>query len=115
MLTRRVGYPAGGPTGGLVVDHDLRSGSLPFMRGAKKGATKRIVEHTVEELDAAVEQARELYGEHFWKMLHGIDAFMERRYRKGGSYDRTAALEAEVAELRRVLANAGRSVSEALS
>ena len=43
---------------------------------------KRIKKHTDVELDAAVNQAVAEFGERFWVLLHGIDAYMERRERK---------------------------------
>jgi hypothetical protein len=43
---------------------------------------KLIKRHTKKELDAAIEAARRRFGEDFWMMLHGIDAYMERRRRK---------------------------------
>lgn len=43
---------------------------------------KWIKKHTDVELDAAVNQAVAEFGERFWVLLHGIDAYMERRERK---------------------------------
>lgn len=43
---------------------------------------KRIERHTNEELDAAVEAARKRFGDEFWLLLHGIDAYQERRKRR---------------------------------
>ena len=43
---------------------------------------KRIDRHTDPELDAAVEAAVARFGDDFWIMLHGIDAYMCRRKRR---------------------------------
>ena len=43
---------------------------------------KSISDHSSKELDAAVEAARLKFGEDFWLLLHGIDAYMERRTRR---------------------------------
>ena len=48
----------------------------------KRKGLKRIDRHTVEELDAAIEAARLKFGEDFWVLLHGVDAYMERRKKK---------------------------------
>lgn len=49
-------------------------------------------DYTDEELDEAVKEAEQLFGtEHFFAMLRGIDAYMERRKRvqKKTSYGET--------------------------
>jgi hypothetical protein len=43
---------------------------------------KRIEAHTDAELDAAVDAAVAKFGDDFWIMLHGIDAYMCRRKRR---------------------------------
>lgn len=43
---------------------------------------KRIERHTDDELDSAVEAARRRFGDDFWLLLHGIDAYQERRKRR---------------------------------
>ena len=46
---------------------------------------KRIEAHSDEELNAAVNAANNhcaLVGLHFYRILHGIDAYMERRKRR---------------------------------
>ena len=43
--------------------------------------TKKIEDHSMEELDAAIETAVGKFGSDFWLMLHGIDSYMERRKR----------------------------------
>jgi hypothetical protein len=48
----------------------------------KRKGLKRIERHTNEELDAAIEAARLKFGEDFWVLLHGVDAYMERRKRR---------------------------------
>lgn len=48
----------------------------------KRRSLKRIERHTDEELDAAIEAARRRFGDEFWLLLHGIDAYMERRKRR---------------------------------
>lgn len=53
---------------------------------AKAPRGKRIVDHTAEELEAAIAEAVTHCTEHglqFFKILHGIDAYMERRRRQG--------------------------------
>jgi hypothetical protein len=50
------------------------------MPGAKK--LKRIEAHTDEELDAAVKAAADKFGDDFWIVLHGIDAYLYRRKRR---------------------------------
>lgn len=50
---------------------------------------KRITDYTKDELDLAVKEAEMLFGsDHFFAMLKGIDAYMERRRRiqKRNSY-----------------------------
>lgn len=43
---------------------------------------KRITDYTKDELDLAVKEAEMLFGsDHFFAMLLGIDAYMERRRR----------------------------------
>ena len=44
---------------------------------------KLIEEHSDAELDAAVQEAEKTFGNHlFYKMLHGVDAYFERRKRR---------------------------------
>lgn len=43
---------------------------------------KRIERHDDAELNAAVERAARRFEEDFWTLLHGIDAYMERRKRR---------------------------------
>jgi hypothetical protein len=43
---------------------------------------KRIEQHTDTELDIAIAAAVTKFGNDFWLMLHGIDAYMERRKRR---------------------------------
>lgn len=44
---------------------------------------KQMRDYTDEELDEAVKSSEELFGsEHFFAMLRGIDAYMERRKRR---------------------------------
>ena len=50
-----------------------------------RGRIKRIVAHTDTELDAAVQQAVShcaQRGIDFYRVLHGIDAYQERRKRR---------------------------------
>lgn len=47
----------------------------------RKRGLKRITEQTGAELNAAIEKAANKHGEDFWVLLHGIDAYMERRDR----------------------------------
>lgn len=49
---------------------------------AKRRQLKRIERHTDDELNAVIEQAFRRFGEDFYLMLHGIDAYMERRKRR---------------------------------
>jgi hypothetical protein len=51
------------------------------MRDRHRGL-KRIERHTDKELDAAVEAAHRRFGDEFWLLLHGIDAYQERRKRR---------------------------------
>ena len=46
---------------------------------------RRIQQHTDSELDMWIEMAADKFGQDFWLMLHGIDAYMEKRRRKEGS------------------------------
>lgn len=48
----------------------------------KRKTLRRIEQHTTAELNAAVERARRKFGDDFWLLLHGIDAYMERRKRR---------------------------------
>jgi hypothetical protein len=48
---------------------------------------KWIKKHTDAELDAAVNQAAAEFGERFWVLLHGIDAYMERRSRRVAAHE----------------------------
>jgi len=51
----------------------------------RRRGLKRIDRHTDEELDDAVEKARRRLGEDFWTLLHGVDAYQERRRRRDES------------------------------
>lgn len=51
----------------------------------KRRGLKRIDHHSDAELDAAIERARRRFGDDYWIMLHGIDAYMERRKRRAKS------------------------------
>lgn len=51
----------------------------------KRRTLKRIEAHTTSELDAAIEVAYRKFGEDFYLMLHGIDAYMERRKRRAAN------------------------------
>lgn len=42
-----------------------------------------IRRQTNEQLDRAVEAAVEKFGDDFWVLLYGVDAYMERRRRRG--------------------------------
>lgn len=46
---------------------------------------KRIDCHTTTELDEAIEKAARKFGPDFWMLLHGIDAYMERRKRRNSA------------------------------
>jgi hypothetical protein len=48
----------------------------------RKRGLKRIEDHSTQELNDAIEKARAKFGEDFWLLLHGIDAYMERRKRR---------------------------------
>lgn len=48
----------------------------------KRRGLKRIDRHTDGELDEAIERAVRKHGQDFWILLHGIDAYMERRKRR---------------------------------
>lgn len=48
----------------------------------KRKKLKRIDRHSISELDDAVELAYRKFGEDFYLLLHGIDAYMERRRRR---------------------------------
>lgn len=52
----------------------------------KRKRLKWIEAHTEAELDAAVERAAQEFGDRFWVLLHGIDAYMERRKRRVQEY-----------------------------
>lgn len=54
----------------------------PNMPLPKRKKTPRIEEHTDTELDNAVTAATDKFGDDFWIMLHGIDAYIERRRRQ---------------------------------
>lgn len=51
---------------------------------------KRIEAHTDAELNAAVDAAVAKFGDDFWLILHGVDAYMHRRQRRD---DRKKAAE----------------------
>jgi hypothetical protein len=58
--------------------------NMPMGRRRKGAARKRIERHTDEELDAAVQGAIshcDRHGLDFFRVLHGVDAYMERRRR----------------------------------
>lgn len=56
---------------------------IAMQHAAKRKTLKRISAHSAEELDAAIELAARKFGEEdFYLMLHGIDAYMERRRRR---------------------------------
>ena len=64
---------------------------MPSSERAKRMRQKRIEAHTDDELDAAIAVARiecDRVGLDFWKILHGVDAYMHRRRRRD---DRRAA------------------------
>jgi hypothetical protein len=48
----------------------------------RRRGLKRITRQSNKELDAAVNRAVKKYGDDFWILLHGIDAYMERRGRR---------------------------------
>lgn len=48
----------------------------------RKRGLKRITEHSAIELNTAIKKAVNKYGDDFWILLHGIDAYMERRKRR---------------------------------
>jgi hypothetical protein len=50
----------------------------------RRRGLRRIKDHTTSELNTAVEKAHRHFGDDFWLMLHGIDAYMERRRRRIG-------------------------------
>lgn len=69
----------------------------PMMPLDGKRRLKRIERHTVEELDAAISKAvdhLDLHNIDFYMVLHGIDAYMERRKRKDEERERAARDEA---------------------
>jgi len=50
---------------------------------------QRIEEHTDKQLDKAIEDAQEAVGsKEFWAVMHGIDAYMEKRRRNYGKRPR---------------------------
>lgn len=53
--------------------------NLPLLPRRKK--SKRIEAHTDKELDAAIQQAVDKVPE-FWTIMHGVDAYMQRRKRR---------------------------------
>ncbi len=55
---------------------------IEMQQRAKRRGLKRIDKHTDDELEAAIERAARKFGEDFYLMLHGIDAYMERRKRR---------------------------------
>jgi len=52
------------------------------MIALRKSGLKRIVDHSNAELNAAINEAVRKHGDDFWVLLHGIDAYMERRRRR---------------------------------
>jgi hypothetical protein len=46
------------------------------------GRNKTITKHTDAELNLWVRRAADRFGSDFWLMLHGVDAYMERRRRR---------------------------------
>lgn len=67
---------------------------------ARRRTLKRIERHSDAELDAAVETAQRKFGRDFWTMLHGVDAYQERRRRRND-----AARERRTEKLRSWLIN----------
>lgn len=62
----------------------------------RRRGLKRIEKHTDAELNAAIELAARKFGPDFYLMLHGIDAYMERRKRRTAKREaaRTRRLDA---------------------
>lgn len=48
----------------------------------RRRGLKSIKRHTDTELNDAVEAARRRFGDDFWILLHGVDAYQERRERR---------------------------------
>lgn len=55
---------------------------IEIQQRIKRRTLKRIEEHSDKELNAAIDLAVRKYGEDFYTLLHGIDAYMERRSRR---------------------------------
>lgn len=70
----------------------LEEMALAHLRGEPMGKFTQMRDYTDEELNEAIAEAEQLFGsEHFFAMLRGIDAYMERRKRiqKKQSYGET--------------------------
>jgi hypothetical protein len=65
----------------------------PNMPMGKRRRLKRIRAHSDEELDAAIEKAVQVVP-HFWTIMHGVDAYMERRRRQEDQRHGEAHIEA---------------------
>jgi hypothetical protein len=55
---------------------------IQIREGDRRRSLKRITDHTGKELNAAIEAASRRFGNDFWLLLHGVDAYMERRRRR---------------------------------
>jgi hypothetical protein len=55
---------------------------IGMLENARKRKLKRIELHSDTELNTAIEKAFRKFGEDFWLLLHGVDAYMERRKRR---------------------------------
>lgn len=61
---------------------------IEIQQSVKRRGLKLIDKHTDQELNEAIERASRRFGEDFYLMLHGIDAYMERRKRRRERRDR---------------------------
>lgn len=59
-----------------------RMDCLAIQQADKRKKLKSITKHTDGELNDAIELAYRKFGDDFYLMLHGIDAYMERRRRR---------------------------------
>jgi hypothetical protein len=56
---------------------------IAIKQAEKRKTLKLITRHTDAELNDAIEKAHRKWGEDFYTLLHGIDAYQERRKRRG--------------------------------
>lgn len=59
----------------------------------EQSRSKTIRRHADGELDLWIERAAAHFGDDFWLMLHGIDAYVERRRRRAAASSRLRLID----------------------